>query len=138
MTDPSNYNKYVVVGGHYKSTLLRRTHARQTRSTWLFTPNDCPDKWNMENAGTRNGSRDTFWNVGYIHRYKHSRDHHLKYWWCRYGDWIPLWDKSTKQRRDLMIEIRTFWVNKIILETTPLPEDIVSMLPEYLEDQKKN
>jgi hypothetical protein len=56
---------------------------------------------------------------------------------------MPDWGNLTKKRSKLMTEMRTFWKNKwdmrpmiseikkVILETTPLPEDIVNLLPEY-------
>jgi len=67
-----------------------------------------------------------------------------KYWWCREANWLPYWGKETKKRANLMKDIRNYWLNKwfskivpeikkTLLETTPIPEDIVNFLPEYFE-----
>jgi len=44
---------------------------------------------------------------------------------------IPCWGKATKNRAELMNELRSYWKKKVILETTPLPEDVVNLLQEY-------
>jgi len=58
---------------------------------------------------------------------------------------MPDWGNLTKKRSKLMTEMRIFWKNKwdmrpmiseikkVILETTPLPEDVVNLLLEYFE-----
>ena len=154
MSTSLKYKKYIVDGGRYRKGLIRRPHVRQTRISWIFKPSDCPDKWNMkrvlDNAGYAWSGRDIFWAVGYIHRgqlayqrnpnrigitpsfYLPRTQPPPKYWWCRDGDWIPFWGVSTKQRCNLMKELRTFWIKKVMLKTTNLPEDIIGILPNYL------
>jgi hypothetical protein len=84
-------------------------------------------------------------NVGFSPSYFYPRvQPPPKYWWCRDADWLPYWGKLTEKRANLMKELRTHWMNKwfgktvpeikkTILETTPIPEDIVEILPEYFE-----
>ena len=122
---PYNYKKYVVDGGCYRQGLIRRMHARQTRSAWPFAPSDYPEKWNMTKI-RRRARNDIFWEVGYIYRGQHQRNlknvgygpcfymprDEKNYWWCRDGDWIPLWGEATQRRAVLMTDIRTFWRNK--------------------------
>ena len=158
MTTPRSYKKYVV-GRHYRLGLVQLPHERQTRDSWPFKPSDRPEKWNMIHFN----SDEHFWKAGYIYRglaayqlnpdrigftqdYYLTRKHPpLKYWWCRDGDWLPFWGIATKQRSDLVKEIRSFWRNKwfcdmipnikkALIDSTPLPKDVVEfVLPEYFE-----
>ena len=153
MATPYNYKKYVVDGGCYRRGLIRRMHAHQTRSAWPFAPSDYPEKWNMTKI--RRGARnDIFWEVGYIYRGQHQRNlknvgygpcfympcNEKKYWWCRDGNWIPLWGEATQRRAVLIQEIRILWRNKwysdikkALINTTNLPKDVIELLTEYLE-----
>jgi len=128
-------------------------HARQTRSAWPFAPSDYPEKWYMTKI-RRRARNDIFWEVGYIYRGQHQRNlknvgygpcfymarNEKNYWWCRDGDWIPLWGEATQRRAILIQEIRTFWRNKwysdikkALINTTSLPKDVIELSVEYLE-----
>ena len=64
--------------------------------------------------------------------------------WCREANWLPCWGEKTKKRANLMKELRNYWLNKwfskivpeikkTLIETTPIPEDVINFLPEYFE-----
>ena len=150
MATIDNYKKYVVSGGCYRQGLMPRRWSRRTRSVQTFEPGDYPEKWNMGHVGVGcQQSNDIFLKVGYIHCGPHQinikkigyspsfyspcKKPPAKYWWCRDGDWVPLWGAATKQRSELVKEIRAYWIKKVLLETTDLPEDIIEMVPEYFE-----
>lgn len=97
-----------------------------------------------------------FWEVGYIYR-GHGPDDSFRhnyyyarlspapsYWWCRDGDWLPFWGYATQHRADLVKELRTYWMNKwfgktvpeiklVLRDATPLPDDVINIIPEYFE-----
>lgn len=152
MSTPYEYMKYVVGGGHYRLGMISANN--------IFKKNDHPNKWDMRKFVISNSH--CWWDVGYIHRgqlayQRDSADAEFtpsyffpritpaeQYWWCRDGDWMPHWGNATKQRAELMKELRSHWMNKwfgetipiiknTIKETTNLPEDIITELPTYFE-----
>ena len=127
----------------------------------LFDRKDKSENWNMRKVAV--SGTDTWCEVGWLHRSHidfqaiHPANVEVchpyfyprfmppgKYWWCRDADWVPYWGKATEKRANLMKEIRAYWMNKwfsetvpeikeTLLKTTPLPEDVVNLLPEYFE-----
>jgi hypothetical protein len=161
MTDAYDYVRYVIQ--NHRRGMIRYTIGEQ-----LFDRKDKSENWGMKKVALSGAV--TYWEVGWLHRGQpafqinpdcglslaaaslRSRSSYFsprimpptKYWWCRDSDWFPYWGKETKNRANLVKEIRMYWVNKwfsetvpeikkILLETTPLPEDIVNLLPEYFE-----
>ena len=145
MTDAYHYMRYVIQN-HRRGMIAYATGEN------LFDRRDKAENWNMRKAAF--SGADTFWEVGWLHRanrrgmqesYFYSPDiPPAKYWWCRDAHWSPYWGKETENRAKLMKEMRAYWVNKwfgetvpeikeTLLKTTPLPEDVVNLLPEYFE-----
>ena len=160
MANAYDYSRHVV--GNYRRGMIGYAVGEQ-----LFDGKDKGENWNMRKVAV--SGADTFWEVGWLHRNK--LDFKLtkylafgedligldrapyfypritpptKYWWCRDADWVPYWGKATKNRANLMKEMRGYWMNKwfgetvpeikkILLKTTPIPEDVVNFLPEYFE-----
>jgi len=95
----------------------------------------------------KNYKRAIFARPGYGHSVNMQSIFQQVYWFCparNLRNCMPKWGKATKQRSKLVKEIRAFWANKwcvetvpeikkALLKTTPLPEDIVEILPEYFE-----
>ena len=153
MANAYDYSRHVV--GNYR----RGMAGLQFGGGDLFDRNDKGENWNMRKIAVQR--EDTFWEVGWLHRGYMSAftygspDPHdsyfyprtpppRKYWWCRDSDWLPYWGDATKKRANLMKEIRALWMNKwfgetvpeikkTLLDTTPFPEDVINLLPEYFE-----
>ena len=153
MTNAYDYSKHVV--GNYRRGMIGYAVGEQ-----LFDRKDKSENWDMRKVAV--SGADTFWEVGWLHRgqlafqidpanvgfspsYFYPRiQPPPKYWWCRDADWVPYWGKATEKRSNLMKEMRAYWMNKwfgetvpeikkTLLKTTPLPEDVVNLLPEYFE-----
>ena len=153
MTNAYDYSKHVV--GNYRRGMIGYAIGEQ-----LFDRKDKSENWDMRKVAV--SGTDTWWEVGWLHRgqlafqidpsnvgfspsYFYPRvQPPPKYWWCRDADWVPYWGKATEKRSNLMKEMRAYWMNKwfsetvpeikeTLLKTTPLPEDVVNLLPEYLE-----
>ena len=153
MADAYDYSKHVV--GNYRRGMIGYAVGEQ-----LFDRKDKGENWDMRKVAV--SGEDTFWEVGWLHRgqlafqinpanvgfgpsYFYPRIMPpTKYWWCRDADWVPYWGKATEKRSNLMKEMRAYWMNKwfsetvpeikkTLLETTPIPEDVVNFLPEYFE-----
>ena len=153
MTDALDYVRHVIQDH-------RRGMIAYAVGENLFERKDNGDNWDMRKMAI--SGVETFWEVGWLHRgqlafqidpsnvgfspsYFYPRvQPPPKYWWCRDADWVPYWGKATEKRSNLMKEMRAYWMNKwfsetvpeikkTILETTPIPEDIVEILPEYFE-----
>ena len=153
MTNAYDYSRHVV--GNYRRGMIGYAVGEQ-----LFDRKDKGENWDMRKVAVQGA--DTFWEVGWLHRgqlafqinpanvgfgpsYFYPRIMPpTKYWWCRDADWVPYWGKATEKRANLMKEMRVHWMNKwfgetvpeikkILLKTTPLPEDVVNFLPEYFE-----
>tara|TARA_Y100000817_G_scaffold308691_1_gene296796 strand:- start:703 stop:1194 length:492 start_codon:yes stop_codon:yes gene_type:complete len=154
MTTPTEYTRFVLQ--KYRRGLIEFTQDKNP-----LEDGDTLKKWNMKKIATCNDTV-SFWDVGFLHRgqlaYQQNPRHTgfspsyffprtmppPKYWWCRDADWLPRWGKATKQRAQLMKEMRTYWMKKWfdekvpaikqkLLEITPLPEDIVEHLSDYFE-----
>ena len=143
MASEHQYKRFVIGRNYIGSELVGGTQpAFNDKPNY----NDDPKKWEMILMTVFSTS---YWKVGYINdRIKNQTAQHDSvlplYWWCRNGDWLPYWGKSTKKRAQLMKEIRAYWVNdwfgktipeikNVLLETTKLIPDIVNELPNYLE-----
>ena len=134
----------------------------------VFGKRDSPKKWGMICFAPRVAqgvyddgadNKTSYWNIGFVsdpfgELYSFPSlvgknfawcTKPTPYWFCRTRNWMPYWGKATKQRRELVNEIRTYWSNKwctetvpeikkVLVETTPIPKDVVEfVLPEYFE-----
>jgi len=157
MANEYEYKKYVI-SNYYTEGVIVGCRFK------VLNDHDHPQKWEMKCLATTTTLQpltpESFWKIEYINNrntFENPRSHpeelrwsqrHIVglelYWWCRDGDWLPYWNKSTKQRALLMKEIRTYWlrewlgktiptIKNILLETTKLIPDIVNELPNYLE-----
>jgi len=156
MANAYDYAKHVVLN-------YRRGMIAYAVGVQLFDRKDKSENWNMRKVavsgtdtwwevGWLHRSKLDFTletenylveDLGYPYFYPHTMPAG-KYWWCRDADWVPYWGKATEKRSNLMKEIRAYWMNKwfgetvpeikeTLLKTTPLPEDVVNLLPEYFE-----
>jgi len=135
----------------------------------VFLKKDGPKKWGMscfgkmsaaEMSALSDGDKKTsYWNLGFVsdeydelYLFPSMEGKNFAwctkptpYWFCRKRNWMPYWGKATKQRHELMNEMRAYWMNKWYGKTIPeikhwllkanpgLPEVIIGGLPEYFE-----
>jgi hypothetical protein len=161
MSTRRNYNK-VVIGKNYVEGMVECGQNR------VFQKQDSPKKWKMTCFAPRVAegvyddgydNKTSYWNVGFVS--DHFKELYsfpsiegvnfawcakpTPYWFCRTRNWMPYWGDATKQRRELVKEIRSFWANKwcteivpemkkALIETTNLPPDVVEfVMPELFE-----
>jgi hypothetical protein len=78
---------------------------------------DCAYDWDMRLAmKTHDGPRQRrFFDGGYTTaRQTHFGLH--GYWWCRCGDWLPVWGKLIETKCALMEDIKRYWRNRFAKE----------------------
>ncbi len=117
-----------------------QTNRSNPRSIQRNNYNDDPKYWNMYFIAKTRGYN--FCSGGYS-RQKYNTSQNVSYWWCRLGDWLPNWGDLTIQKKELMTNMRNYWLNKwfsdevpkikeILLDSTPLIEDVVNKIEKYL------
>ena len=103
---------------------------------------DWEDYWDMSKKGW---GAYHIWECGYINERISNIGESWNppsYWWCRYGDWFPLWGPLTIRHAKLIKEIKHYWKKKkaevqykkaIILYqwNKDLPEDLISSIISY-------
>jgi hypothetical protein len=160
-----NHYKRIVIGKNGLNYVEGMAECGQKR---IFKRRDTPKKWGMICFAPRVAqgvyddgadNKTSYWNVGFVSKSNKTPLHMHRsmdgnfawnhkptpYWFCRTRNWMPYWGKATKQRAELVKEIRTYWVNKwysetvpeikkALVETTPLPKDVIDfVMPEYFE-----
>ena len=151
MATASDYKNFVVAKHYVLGTLDAKRHF--SNPPWNRGPwHDCAAYWSMAPCFlTPWSQRWGYWYIGYttcgaeeVGRVHIAYDNGPAYWWCRKGDWLPLWGNLTKRRAELTKEMRDYWIRKwqdviipqikdVLRETTNLPDDIINTIPNYFE-----
>ena len=111
MAGPKEYMDYVI-GLNYSA---QPTHVLVSVGVErVFKGTDTPENWGMRCIWETD--RESMWSAGCIQTLNLASmaDELLlkPYWWCRQKHWLPLWGNATKQRAELMTEMRAYWANK--------------------------
>jgi len=154
MANRSYYNRFVIgkTGENYVEGMTEYGQKR------VFKKRDSPKNWGMSCFAKRTAmgvyddgrnNKTSFWNIGFVsdeynelHSFPSIEGKNFAYcaksspyWFCRTRNWMPYWGKATKQRAELVKEIRAYWakkwctqilpeMKKAIMSSTPIPEDV--------------